>query len=84
MELMGYREFLTETKGMPDLGETVTFEDSFDMKDAETKKKVEISSKDEFEVLEVSGMTMRLGKIHGKGGFYITKGEYDKLGGKLV
>ena len=82
MELMGYKEFLTESKGMPDLGETVQFEDSFDMKDAESKKKVKVTPEDEFEVQEVSGMTMKLGNK--KKSFYITKGEYDKLGGKLI
>lgn len=84
MKLKSFKEFINEGKGMPDLGETVTFEDTFDMKDVETKRKVKITPEDEFEVLEVSGLTMRLGKIDGDFGFYITKGEYDTLGGKLV
>ena len=82
MELMGYKEFINESKGMPDLGETITFEDSFEMKNEKNGKKVKITPKDEFEVIDVLGLAMKLSnkKIE----FYITKGEYNKLGGYLL
>lgn len=77
-----YSKSIDESKGMPDLGETVSFEDGFKVKDEDSKKNMEVKPNAEYEVISVIGKQMELKGP--KCRFFITKAEYDKMGGYLV